>query len=109
MHEYSIAVQIAGIAEEQSDNKPLKEISIGIGTLSGVFDESLKFYLEHIFHEKYNSGIEIRTEIITAEFKCSCGEKYTTDNILSPCPNCGKFERTIIKGNECIIKSIKTE
>lgn len=109
MHEYSIALEISKIAEKQAENKNISEISISIGSLSGIFDESLKFYLEQIFKDKYKAPIKIQTEKIDAEFNCECGKKYNIDNMLTPCPFCNKFTRTIVKGNECIIKSITVE
>jgi hydrogenase nickel insertion protein HypA len=109
VHEYSIAADIVQIANQKSDNKKITGISLSIGTISGIYHESLKMYIEHIFYEKYESKIDIKIDLTDAEFECSCGKKYFTDNMLNPCPFCGKFNRTIIKGNECIIKSIKTE
>ncbi len=109
MHEYSIALEISKVVEKQAENKKVSEIFLSVGKLSGIFDESLIFYLEQIFKEKKQPHIKITTEQIDAEFNCNCGKNYNTDNMLTACPFCGKFTRTIVKGNECIIKSIITE
>ncbi len=109
MHEYSISLEISKIAEKQADDKNISEIFLSIGTLSGIFDESLKFYLEQIFKKKYQSPVLITTEQIGAEFNCEYGKSNNTDNMLKPCPFCNNYTRTIVKGNECIIKSITLE
>ena len=109
MHEYSLALEISGIAEKKTQNKKILEINLSIGTLTGIYDESLIFYLDEIYKAKYGHVIKITTEMVNAEFECDCGKKYSTESMFTPCPFCGEFGRTVINGNDCIIKNIITE
>jgi len=109
MHEYSIAKEISEIVIKNANNNKIIAIELKIGSLSGVFSESVIFYLELIFNEKGLMPIKIKIEAENALFKCNCGKEYQADNLLLSCPECGKFERDIIAGNECIIKNIIIE
>jgi Zn finger protein HypA/HybF involved in hydrogenase expression len=130
MHEFSIATEIVRITLEQvslwknaqqlkqefqpavpaepgtQTNTHLKGIKLKIGTLTGIYPDSLLMYLEIIFKEKGIEQLDVKIETVPARYGCQCGHTYLADSLLSPCPVCQGFERSLIEGNECTLDSI---
>lgn len=109
MHEYSLAKEIANIVKEKTLNQSLVSISLKAGILSGVFPDSLSFYLELIFQDLGWKDVKIHIESVPAKYTCQCGKTYTTEALLSGCPDCGQFERSLIEGDQCIIETLEVK
>ncbi|HUI94092.1 MAG TPA: hydrogenase maturation nickel metallochaperone HypA [Chitinivibrionales bacterium] len=109
MHEYSVATEIAAIVKQTAQGRSVKKITIVIGTLSGVFSESLLMYLEIVLPDMGMDKVEIETKESAAVFACACGNEYTATNMALACPKCGGYERTIKAGQDCIVESIEVE
>lgn len=109
MHEYSIADQIIRTALENTDGKPLSAIRLRIGTLSGINEHCLRFYLENILVEKNLSDVTITIQTIQAACRCACGNEYELADIMMDCPACGGFNREITGGTDFIIDSIEVQ
>ncbi|MFH2096585.1 MAG: hydrogenase maturation nickel metallochaperone HypA, partial [Bacteroidota bacterium] len=37
-----------------------------------------------------------------------CKTEFTTNTIFDPCPHCGKFGNTILKGQEMFVKTLRS-
>lgn len=109
MHEYSIAAEIVEAAIEKAGTRRIRKIQLHVGELSGIFDESLKLYLDIIFTEKNFEAVEIVIEPVSAVFLCSCGKEYSGGKLFDPCPVCGGFNRKITAGQNCTIESIEVD
>ena len=111
MHEYSLAKEIAEIVQEKMQSLPQKQslssITIKAGILSGIFPDSLSFYLEIIFQDMGWQNTKIYIESVPAKYACECGHLYTTEVLLSGCPLCGQFERNLVEGDQCIIETLE--
>ncbi len=111
MHEYSLAKEIANIVQEKIQSveasNALSGITIKAGILSGVFPDSLSFYLEMIFQDMGWTNAKISIESVPAKYACQCGYIYVTEQLLSGCPLCNRFERHLIEGDQCIIETIE--
>jgi hydrogenase nickel insertion protein HypA len=102
MHEVSIAESILDLIERQlGAPQALAEVELCIGPLSGVSAESLEFCFATVAKERGFGvpGLSIqRTQVV---IHCdSCLETYSVDDLMSFCPHCNSWKRTIQSGDE---------
>jgi len=102
MHEVSIAESILDLIERQiGAPHALAEVELCIGPLSGVSAESLEFCFTTVAHERgFGKPVLsiVRTDVV---IHCeSCQETYAVDNLMSFCPHCNSWKRTIQSGDE---------
>jgi hydrogenase nickel insertion protein HypA len=109
MHEYGIAQEIADMALASAEGRKIAKINLRIGELSGIFGESLTMYLDLIFRERQPTAPEFAIVNEKAEYRCSCGNRYSPEKLFDPCPSCSGFERTPVGGTECLIESIEVD
>ena len=109
MHEYSVASEIAAIVQQTAQDRPVKKITLAIGSLSGIFTESLLMYLELVLPDLGMTSVAIETKEVPALFACACGIEYTAENIATACPACGGYQRVLKAGHDCTVESIEVE
>ncbi len=109
MHEYSIAEHVIETVLDAARDKPLTVIRLRIGTLSGINQECLRFYLENILVEKKLQNVTMEIQTVQATCTCECGREYELEDITKDCPSCGGFNREITAGNDFIIDSIEVQ
>ena len=120
MHEFSIAANLVEkLSEFQRDNpdKRIHEVRLGIGELSHIEHEQLRFCYESITADTPLAGSRLRIDKVEAMVQClRCqyhGKPKYWDDILAgapavtfQCPACGStVEET--QGKECEIKSVR--
>ena len=120
MHEFSIA---AGLVEKlseflrQNPDKRIHEIRLGIGEISHIEHEQLRFCYSSITKETRLAGSTLKIEKVEALVECPhCsyrGRPKYWDEILAgapvvtfQCPQCARAVEAM-QGNECEIKSIR--
>jgi hydrogenase nickel incorporation protein HypA/HybF len=120
MHEFSIAAslveKLSQFARDNPDKK-IHEVRLGIGELSHIEHEQLRFCYGSITRETPLEGSTLKIDKVEAMVECPhCsyhGRPKFWDDILAgapvvtfQCPQCSKtVER--VQGNECEIKSIR--
>ncbi len=113
MHEFSIAVDIVGLAEKnarQAGAKKINRIDIEIGTLSGVVHDALHFAMESAAKGTMLENAEVIITDIPAMAECAeCHKHFTIDSYADACPRCGAFQFAIISGKQLQVKSIEVE
>lgn len=113
MHEFSIAVNIVEMIEENAAKENVKKVEkfeLDIGTLSGVIIEALEFALEEAVKNSICEKAERKINKIKAKAKCNdCEEIYNLDDYFIPCPVCGGYRHEVIRGKEIRLKSITAE
>ena len=107
MHEYAVASNIVDLVLEHSRGKRLEKVNLAIGAMSGIFDESLKMYLELILEEKGQTNVGLVARFIPATFHCACGKEYEAEKMTDACPACGNYDRKLIAGKDCTVESIE--
>ena len=107
MHEFSVASSIAELVKRHAGSRRVEKITVDNGVLSGVFADSLVFYLDLIMEEKGSKGVVIEVREVPARCACECGEVYETRRFTDPCPKCGGFKRRIERGKECVVESLE--
>jgi hydrogenase nickel insertion protein HypA len=109
MHELSVATDIADLAFGAAEGRLIERLHISNGAFSGVFTESLRFYLEILLEEHQGKAADIAIQSVPARCLCDCGESYETDRFLTECPQCGGWHRKVESGLDCKLESIEVE
>lgn len=110
MHESAIAQSIVRLAEQNArDNgaEEIEEVELEIGTLAGVEPASLDFALTCAIKGTLLDRARIVRHAIPAEGRCGdCETVFPVKTFFPPCPNCGSYCVSILRGKELRIKSI---
>lgn len=113
MHELSITESILEIATrhaEAAGAQRVTAINLIIGRLSSVVGDSVQFYWDMISQNTICAGSVLHFERPAAHMKClDCGEEYTFEQDLIPCPHCGSFLSKVLSGDEFRMESIEVE
>jgi hydrogenase nickel incorporation protein HypA/HybF len=110
MHELSIAMSVIDIAKEyavEENASSVAEIEIEVGDLSGVILEALEFAMGFAVKETILEKAICRYIKIPGRAKCKkCSHEFETENLHTPCPECGAYDQDIISGRELRVKSL---
>jgi hydrogenase nickel incorporation protein HypA/HybF len=113
MHEFSLAQNIIEIVDEavkKNNVTVVKEIELEIGQLSGVEITALETALECLIPGSILDKAKMHMNIVEGIALCrKCKHQFSTDDLLSPCPNCNSYGPEIIFGKELRVKSISAE
>ena len=90
MHEYSITCDILKTVLEQSQNKEIKKITLVIGDMSSIIDDSVKLYWELLSEGTLAEKSELVFKRIQGEFICkNCSYRFPIKGSDFFCPSCG--------------------
>ncbi len=109
MHEFSIALSIVEIADEEAKkaNAIVEKIELEIGELSGVELDALNFVWEAAVKNSVLAEAEKNIRIIKGEASClDCGHQYPALQFFSQCPACSSMMTTLTRGRELKVKAI---
>jgi hydrogenase nickel incorporation protein HypA/HybF len=113
MHELSITQSILEIAQRhalQAGASKVTDINITIGRLSSIVDDSVQFYWDIISQDSICQNSVLHFTRVPARLNClDCGNTYTLDAELQPCPKCGSMQLKVISGEEFWVDSIAVE
>jgi len=113
MHEFSIAQNIIEIVKDavtKHQAGKVKEVVLGIGTLSGIEITALDTALESLVPGTILEGSEIKKNIIRAMAKCrQCNTQFEPEAYYSCCTHCGAFGPEILSGTELKVLSVTTD
>jgi len=109
MHELGVATALVDLAQENAGKRRLTALNLAVGANSGIFRDSLLFYLDLLFEERALKPVEVRWRDVPLRFKCVCGHEYESVSFASPCPSCGSVERDLVGGGDCFLDSIEVE
>lgn len=113
MHELSIVENVfAGVMSYAEKNNAIRvlEISLRIGQLSGITEESLLLYWEAVSKGSSAQNAVFRIRRIPAVLACArCGKEFAYTQLARTCPFCGSIKLTVPAGNELEIDSVTIE
>ncbi|MEX0845069.1 MAG: hydrogenase maturation nickel metallochaperone HypA [Balneolaceae bacterium] len=113
MHELSIAMNIVDIVSEEAKKAAATEVTdleIEVGTLSGVVIEALEFALDEAIKNSVLEQANISILEVQAFGRCNnCEKEYEMNELYELCPFCQSMDRTILKGQELLVKSLKVK
>lgn len=111
MHEVSIIENVIKIVEDKAKENNLKKInnvSLKIGEMSGVMEDSLRFAFDCASKDTIMEDANLLIEKIEATGGCrSCGITFKIDHFNKLCPQCKKFCDNILSGYELYINTIQ--
>ena len=110
MHEFSIALSILEIAQDEVEKNQalgVEKIDLEIGKLSGVEVDSLKFVWEPAVKGTILEKAHREIAEITGVSKCQdCNYEFPAEYLFNECPNCGSMETILKAGKELRVKSL---
>jgi len=113
MHELSVTESVLEIAckhAKKASATRVTDVSLVIGRLSSIVDDSVSFYWDVISKDTICEGAKLHFRRIPAEMVClECGNNYVLESELSPCPKCGSARIRVVSGDEFNLESIEIE
>ncbi len=111
MHEMSYCIQIVNMTLDaiDPDKDKVEEISVSIGSMTGIVPEYLEKYFPEATKNTLLEGSVLNIHMIPVETRCGkCGESYTPSKENSyRCPGCGSTEGALIHGREFELTNLK--
>lgn len=113
MHEFSITESVLTLAVEkakEANASKITRINLIVGDLSGVVDECVRFYFEHISKNTIANGAELMIEMVPTKLRCDkCDAVFIPQDGNWSCPSCHEPSLEIVSGRECYMESIEVE
>lgn len=110
MHELSIVLSIVETAEEESRKhhaRAVEQIDLEIGDLAGVDDHALQFAWEVGVKNTVLEKAKYEIHKVKGWAQCiNCDCEFELKELFNPCPLCGEYLVSILRGKEMKIKSI---
>jgi hydrogenase nickel incorporation protein HypA/HybF len=110
MHELPVTQNLLDLALEHAQRAGggrITALDLVIGDLSGIVDDSVRFYWEFIAADTPAAGSELRFRRVALELHCrSCARAFTPEGEDYRCPGCGGGDVTVISGREFYLESI---
>ena len=111
MHELPVTESILKIVLESAQkNKAtaVTDITLTIGSLSSIVDDSVQFYWDHISQGTICENAKLHFNRVIATLKClDCDTTYSLIDDLTPCPSCGSINVIILSGEEFQVDHIE--
>ena len=113
MHELSVTENILEIANRHASEKNAKkvtQINIVIGQLSSIVNDSVQFYWDIFSKDTICEDAKLFFTRVPAKLEClDCGNQYTIETELRPCPKCNSVKIKVVSGEEFWLDSIEIE
>jgi hydrogenase nickel incorporation protein HypA/HybF len=113
MHELPFTQSLLQIALQHAQKahaKRILDLTLVIGELSSIVDDSIQFYWDIIAKDTIAEGATLHFRRVPARMEClACAAQYhPTDEELA-CPHCGSLRVKIIAGEELLLEAIDVE
>ena len=109
MHELALCESITDLVVDCARQEGIARVSrvvIEIGVAAPIDPEALLFCFPITATDTVADGAELGINRVALRAKCdSCHTEYSPDTLISPCPACGSFGRTILAGREMRVVS----
>lgn len=113
MHETGIALEVLRVAAETARGEGARRVTriwLRVGRWSGVEAETLRFALEALAEGPMLEGCAVEIEAVEPAFECGgCGEAFTGESHLTPCPRCGGREGRLVAGDELTLARLEVD
>lgn len=110
MHELAVTrgmLEIVLESARKTEETRIKEITLVIGELSSIVDDSVQFYFHAMSEGTAAEGAKLYIRRIPALFECTvCKKQFDSKEHTFQCPYCGSDVRICKGGAEFYIDSI---
>jgi hydrogenase nickel incorporation protein HypA/HybF len=110
VHELAITQNLLDIALQHASDRKIKGITIVIGELSGIMEDSVRFCFEVVAANTAAQGAALTFRTVPAHLRCArCALDFKMENGDWACPGCGNLGGKVVQGRECYMESIEVE
>ncbi len=110
MHEFAVTEQIVEIALGEARGRRITAITLVLGELCGIVDESVRFCFDVIAAGTPAEGAALVFEKVRAQLRCrACGGEFGIADTEALCPRCGAIGAEVVRGREFYMESIEVE
>ena len=114
MHELPVTESILEVAIEAAQNAAasrILSISLVIGDLSSIVDDSVQFYFDILSKGTLAEGAELLFRREPAQARClACGHEFkVSPPLVRYCPECNQAQLQVTGGKEFYLESIEVE
>jgi hydrogenase nickel incorporation protein HypA/HybF len=113
MHELSITQELLDLALSEAKKvsaAKIGKINLVIGEMSGVVDESVRFYFDFLSKDTIAQGAMLNIKRVSKQARCrDCGKEFELEEFNWVCPNCKGNLLEITAGSELFLESIEVE
>ena len=113
MHELSVTEGLLQIVTDEVKERNVGKvcaITLVIGDLTSIVDDSLQFYFDILSKGSVADGAALVIKRIVPEFRCrDCGFGFRRKDRSYSCQACGSREVDVTAGQEFYIESIEVE
>jgi len=115
MHELPLTQEVVRISCEEAQKagaQKIKQINVVIGQMSGVVDDSVKFYFGLLTEGTIATGAELIFKHLPMIVRCNeCSHEFTpkNDSYDWECPKCHKWAVQVIQGKEFFVDSLEVD
>ena len=113
MHELTVTQSILEIAlrhAAQSNAEKITDLTLTIGQLASIIDESVQFYWDVIAQDTIAQGAGLHFNRVLAEFLClQCDLHFGLQPDFIGCPECKGNRIKVLAGEEFFLESIQIE
>ncbi len=113
MHELSVTQNLLKLAvrhAEQAGAVRITELTLVIGELSSIVDDSVQFYWDMVAEGTIAQGAIINFKRVPAALRCDdCGHEFPLDRERFTCPNCDSGRVSVARGDDFFLESIEVD
>lgn len=113
MHEYGVTQSIIDTVVEEAEKnnvESIKYITLVIGDLSSIVDDSVQMYFDALSQGTVAEGAQLVFRRVKAQLQCrQCEKNFELEKGSFDCPGCGGLGRLTEIGKEFYIESIEVE
>jgi len=113
MHELTITQSMLNLVLEQAEKagaKEVKKIKLVIGKMSGVTEDSVRFYFDFLSRGTIAEGAVLAIKAVPTQARCrGCDRLFELTEFDWTCPNCHGNNMEIVAGKELFVESIEVE
>ena len=110
MHELAITQNIVDIALKGAPDARVTGVTIVIGELSGIVEDSVRFCFDIVAEGTAAKGANLTFHRVPTLLRCNqCAFEFKLDDGDWVCPQCGNLGGSVIQGRECYVESIDVE
>ena len=112
MHELTATQRIldAALAEGRArGGQPVRAVRLQLGVLSGVTEDSIRFYWDLLTPGTAAAGARLEVERLRGRVECrGCGRVSDVDDDFPMCPACAGVDLVVLAGDGCAIEAVET-
>jgi len=110
LHELAITQSIVDIILKEAPDHKVKGITIVVGELSGIVEDSVRFCFDVVAAETSAKGAVLTFHRLPGRIRCNqCTFEFEMDSGDWACPRCGNVGGQVMQGRECYVETIEVE